>query len=208
MPYLLTNIISQNIKHVCYLLANIISQNIKNYNFFHQGILATKLKYYGYTYGELVEQMLDESAPTPHIDITSSALRLLLNFPIGVLKTKYQSSTKTRAKKVWEAYWYFSLDADSHLEFLKIHVVLVDNNEGFVAPAVPYCQNELHEEFTIAISALDDAKDSFKSPTKLVPEGSEIHQAHADQHANQNSIQPFQVCKHCNRYSRCNSWQI
>ena len=91
--YLLTNIISQNIKHVCYLLTNIILQNIKNYNFFHQGILATKLKYYGYTYGELVEQMLDESAPTPHIDITSTALRLLLNFPIGVLKTKYQSST-------------------------------------------------------------------------------------------------------------------
>ena len=85
-------------------------------NFFHQGILATKPKYYGYTYGELVEQMLDESAPTPHIDITSSALRLLLNFPIGVLKTKYESSTKTRAKKVWKAYWYFPLDADSHLE--------------------------------------------------------------------------------------------
>ena len=117
MCYLLTNIISQNIKHVHYLLTNIISQNIKNYNFFHQGILATKLKYYGYTYGELLEQMLDESAPTPHIDITSSALRLLLNFPIGVLKTKYQLSTKTRAKKVWEAYWYFPLDADSHLEF-------------------------------------------------------------------------------------------
>ena len=61
---------------MCYLLTNIISQNIKNYNFFHQGILATKLKYYGYTHGELVEQMLDESAPAPHIDITSSALRL------------------------------------------------------------------------------------------------------------------------------------
>ena len=121
--------------------------------------------------------MLDESAPTPHIDITSSALRLLLNFPIGVLKTKYQSTTKTRAKKVWEAYWYFPLDADSHLEFKKIHVVLVDNNEGFVAPAVLYCQAELHEEFTMAISAPDDAKDSFKSLTKLVPEGSEIHQA-------------------------------
>ena len=111
--YLLTNIISQNIYSVCYLLINIISQNIKIYHFFHQGILATKLKYYGYTYGELVEQMLDESAPTPHIDITSSALRLLLNFLIGVLKTKYLSSTKTRTKKVWKAYWYFPLDADS-----------------------------------------------------------------------------------------------
>ena len=53
----------------------------------------------------------------------------------------------------------------------------MDNNEGFVSPAVPYCQAELHEEFTMAISALDDAKDSFKSLTKLVPEGSEIHQA-------------------------------
>ena len=53
----------------------------------------------------------------------------------------------------------------------------MDNNEGFVAPAVAYCQAELHEEFTMAISALDDAKDSFKSLTKLVPEGSEIHQA-------------------------------
>ena len=146
-----------------YLLTNIISQNIKNYNFFHQRILATKLKYYDYTYGKLVEQMLDESTPTPHIDITSSALRLLLNFPIGVLKSKYQSSTKTSTRKVWEAYWYFPLDADSHLEFLKIHVVLVDNNEEFVAPAVPYCQAELHEDFKMAISALDDAKDSFKS---------------------------------------------
>ena len=147
--------------------------------------------------------MLDESASTPHIDITSSALRLLLSFPIGVLKTKYQS-IKTRAKKVWDAYWYFPLDADSHLEFLKIHVILVDNNEGF---AVAYCQAELHEEFTMAIIALDDAKDSFKSLTKLVPESSEIHQVLV-QNANQNSKQPFQVCKHCNGYSRCNSWEI
>ena len=46
----------------------------------------------------------------------------------------------------------------------------MDNNEGFVAPAVPYYQSELHEEFTMAISALDDARDSFKSLTKLVPE--------------------------------------
>ena len=53
----------------------------------------------------------------------------------------------------------------------------MDNNEGFVAPAVAYCQAELHEEFTMAISALDDAKNSFKSLTKLVPEGSEIHKA-------------------------------
>ena len=53
----------------------------------------------------------------------------------------------------------------------------MDNNEGFVSSAVAYCQAELHEEFTMAISALDDAKDSFKSLTKLVPEGSEIHQA-------------------------------
>ena len=99
------------------------------------------------------------------------------------------------------------------------------NNEGFVAPAVAYCQAELHEEFTMAIGALDDAKDSFKSLTKLVPEGSEIHQAlvlinmqiktahnlsksAADQHANQNSTQPFQVCKHYNGYSRRNSWEI
>ena len=53
----------------------------------------------------------------------------------------------------------------------------MDNNEGFVAPAIPYCQAEFNEEFTMAISALDNAKDSFKSLTKLVPEGSEIHQA-------------------------------
>ena len=52
----------------------------------------------------------------------------------------------------------------------------MDNNKGFVAPAVAYCQAELQEEFTMAINALDDAKDSFKSLTKLVPEGSEIHQ--------------------------------
>ena len=50
----------------------------------------------------------------------------------------------------------------------------MDNNEGFVAPLVAYCQAELHEKFTMTIIAPDDAKDSFKSLTKLVPEGSEI----------------------------------
>ena len=45
----------------------------------------------------------------------------------------------------------------------------MDNNEGFVDPAIAYCQAELHEEFIMAISALDDAKDSFQSLTKLVP---------------------------------------
>ena len=84
----------------------------------------------------------------------------------------------------------------------------MDNNEGFVAPAVAYCQAELHEEFTMAISALDDAKDSFKSLTKLVPELRNLSSPSADQHANQNSTQPFQVCKHSNGYSICNSWEI
>ena len=54
-------------------------------------------------------------------------------------------------------------------------VILVDNNEGFVAPAVASCQAELHEEFTMATSALEDARDNFKCITSLVPEGSEVH---------------------------------
>ena len=54
---------------------------------------------------------------------------------------------------------------------------LVDNNEGFVVPAVASCQAELHEEFTMAISALEDAKDNFKCITSLVLEGSEVHKA-------------------------------
>ena len=67
--------------------------------------MAVKLKYYGYTYGQMVEQMLDEAQATPHIDIVSAALRLFLNIPIAVLKTKYQTSTtKPGAKKFWETY--------------------------------------------------------------------------------------------------------
>ena len=54
---------------------------------------------------------------------------------------------------------------------------LVHNNEGFVVPAVASCQAELHEEFTLAISALEDAKDNFKCITSLVLEGSEVHKA-------------------------------
>ena len=82
----------------------------------------------------------------------------------------------------------------------------MDNNEGVVAPAVAYCQAELHEEFTMAISALDDAKDSFKR--NLFLKAQKFIKPCADQHANQNSTQPFQVCKHYNGYSRCNSWEI
>ena len=79
----------------------------------------------------MVEQMLDEAEATPHIDIVSGALRLFLNVPIAVLKTKYQSSTtKTRAKKSWEAYWHFPLDSDAKGNFSDIKVILVDNNEG------------------------------------------------------------------------------
>ena len=126
----------------------------------------------------MVEQMLNEAQATPHIDIVSAALRLFLNLPIAVLKTKYQTTTtKTRAKKLWEAYWHYPLDSDSKGDFGDIKVILVDNNEGFVVPAVVSCQAELHEEFTIAISALEDAKDNFKCITSLVPEGSEVHKA-------------------------------
>ena len=73
------------------VVTNIISQKlyIKSKNFY-QGILATKLDYYGYTYGQLVKQMLDEATATPHIDTVSAALRLFLNIPIAVLKTRYK----------------------------------------------------------------------------------------------------------------------
>ena len=120
--------------------------------------------------------MFDEAQATPHIDIVSAALRLFLNLPIAVLKTKYQSSIiKTRAKKSLKAYWYFPLDSKGN--FSDIKVILVDNNEGFIAPAVASCQAELHEELTMAISALEDARDNFKCITSLVPEGSEVHKA-------------------------------
>ena len=77
---------------------------ILNKNFYWD-ILATKLKYYGYTFGQMVEQMLNEAQATPHIDIVLAALRLFPNLPIAVLKTKYQTTTtKNRAKKLWEAY--------------------------------------------------------------------------------------------------------
>ena len=126
----------------------------------------------------MVEQMLNEAQATPHIDIVSAALRLFLNLPIAVLKTKYQTTTtKTRAKMLWEAYWHYPLDSDSKGDFSDIKVILVDNNKGFVAPAVASCQAELHEEFTMAISALEDAKDNFKCITSFVPEGSEVHKA-------------------------------
>ena len=106
----------------------------------------------------MIEQMLDKAEATPHTDIVSAALRLFLNLPIAVLKTKNQTSTtKTRAKKLWEAYWHYPLDSDSKGNFSDINVILLDNNEGFVAPAVTSCQVELHEEFTMSISALEDA---------------------------------------------------
>ena len=69
------------------------------------------------------------------------------------------------------------MDSDSKGNFSDIKVILVDNNEGFVAPAVASCQAELHEEFTMAISALEDARDNFKCITSLVPEGSKVHKA-------------------------------
>ena len=124
----------------------------------------------------MVEQMLDEAQATPHVDIVSAALRLFLSIPIAVLKTKYQTSTKARANKLWKAYWHYLLDSDSKGNFSYIKVILVDNNEGFVVPAVASCQAELHEEFTMAISALEDSKDNFKCITSLVPEGSEEHE--------------------------------
>ena len=118
----------------------------------------------------MIEQMLNEAQATPHIDIVSAALRLFLNLSIAVLKTKYRTTTtKPRAKKLWEAYWHYPLDSDSKGDFGDIKVILVDNK------AVASCQAELHEEFTMAISALEDAKDNFKCITSLVPEGSEVH---------------------------------
>ena len=69
------------------------------------------------------------------------------------------------------------MDSDSKGNFSDIKVILVDINEDFVAPAVASCQAEPHEEFTMAISALEDARDNFKCITSLVPEGSEVHKA-------------------------------
>ena len=99
----------------------------------------------------MVEQMLDEAQAIPHIDIVSATLRLFLNIPKEVLKTKYQTSTtKSKEKKLWKAYWHYPLDSDSKGNFSDIKVILVHNKEGFVAPAVASCQAELHEEFTMA----------------------------------------------------------
>ena len=72
---------------------------------------------------------------------------------------------------------HFPLDSDSKGYFSDIKVILVDNNEGFIAPAVASYQAELYEEFTMAISALEDVRDNFKNITSLVPEGGEVHKA-------------------------------
>ena len=54
-------------------------------------------------------------------------------------------------------------------------VVLVDNNEGFVAPAVPEVQANLHEDITSAIGAWDDTIDSFRTLVKGVPKGTDMY---------------------------------
>ena len=123
----------------------------------------------------MVEQTLDEAQATPHIDIVSA--EIIPQSTDIIIKDQVSSTTKTRAKKSWEAYWHYPLDSDSKGNFSDIKVILVDNNESFVAPAVASYQTELHEEFTMAMSALEDARDNFKCITSLVPEGSEVHKA-------------------------------
>ena len=55
------------------------------------------------------------------------------------------------------------MEDDKQYAAKDFHIVLVDNNEGFVAPAVPEVQAHLHEDITSAIGALEDTIDSFKT---------------------------------------------
>ena len=50
--------------------------------------------------------MLDEAVATPHIDIVSAALRLFLNIPMAVLKTRYKTTTtKSYGKLIGIIHW-------------------------------------------------------------------------------------------------------
>ena len=56
-----------------------------------------------------------------------------------------------------------------------LHIVLVDNNEDFVAPAVPEVQANLYEDITSTIGILEDTIDSSKTLAEGVPEGTDMY---------------------------------
>ena len=125
-----------------------------------------------------MRQFLDENRPLPNVDITSSILKMFLNIPILVIKTSFTTkvlSTRKGSKKHWNVDVFYTMDCDKTIPVKDFNIILVDNNEGFVAPAVAEAQVNLHEDIVSSISALEDTIDSFKSLGKGIPEGTDMY---------------------------------
>ena len=77
------------------------------------------------------------------------------------------------------------------------HIVLFDNNEGFVAPAVPEVQANLHEDIPGAIGVLEDTIDSFKTLVKGVPESTDMYKCMNLIHINLKTARSLVISTNC-----------
>ena len=89
------------------------------------------------------------------------------------------------------------MENDKQYAAKDFHIVLVDNNEGFVAPAIPEVQANLHEDITSAIGALEDTIDSFKTLVKGVPEGKNIYKCINLIHINLKTARSLAMSTNC-----------
>ena len=99
------------------------------------------------------------------------------NFILRFETVPTQKSTRAKPQKEHIVYQHFLSKDDEQLDKKDFKIFLVDNNEGFVAPARNISIAELHSEVAFCTELLKDVQSSCKEILNMSPPSSQLHSA-------------------------------
>ena len=88
-----------------------------------------------------------------------------------------KTATRSQAQKQHIVFQHCLCADDEKLTTKDFKIFLIDNNEGFVAPARNISISELHSEITFCNELVNDALKSCKEVVSMTPQNSQINTA-------------------------------
>ena len=88
-----------------------------------------------------------------------------------------KTSTRSKAQKQHTVFQHYLCADDEKLTRKDFKIYLIDNNEGFVAPARNISISELHSEISFCTELVNDALKSCKEVVSMTPQNSQINSA-------------------------------
>ena len=128
------------------------------------------------------------------------------NFILRFETVPMQKSSRSEPQKKHIVYQHYLCKDDQKLSPKDFKIFLIDNNEGFVAPARNISISELHSEISYCNEIVRDCVKSCKEVVNMTPVNSQIHSTFVLAHKHLRcSTWSWAFCKCCSWCSTHNS---